>query len=184
MNYDLDRIYELPQIVRLTRQIAILAHGEQLYGTEPYVVHLDAVVGILWDAGERDDHVLMTAYMHDVLEDTSFSWQNVVLHFPPQVGVALRLLTDETGPNRKIRKAKTYAKIHSMRESFGSAMTHGVKIGLLVKLADRIANVRAARVSNPDLFKMYRKEATAFREVYEVIGDHRALWSLLEGELS
>jgi len=54
------------------RDFAIQAHGDQKYGTKPYVYHLDQVAAICCTIKfHYDSETLRTAaFLHDVLEDT------------------------------------------------------------------------------------------------------------------
>lgn len=51
--------------VRQARDVAIAAHGDQRYGTHPYVHHLDAVAAILEPFGTAAQIV---GYLHDTIE--------------------------------------------------------------------------------------------------------------------
>jgi guanosine-3',5'-bis(diphosphate) 3'-pyrophosphohydrolase len=135
------------------RQFAIAAHGDQMYGTHPYSLHLDAVASIAKTYGEIAEAV---AYLHDVVEDTEVTLQEVENNFGLLVAKCVAILTDEPGENRKERKAKTYAK---MAEVSGEET-----LALLVKAADRLANLRASvSDKNFKLIEMYKSEYPVFR---------------------
>jgi (p)ppGpp synthase/HD superfamily hydrolase len=136
------------------RAFAIAAHGEQKYGDEPYVFHLDAVAGLVARYGEE---AVVVAYLHDAVEDTSATIEDIESIFGVRIAACVSLLTDEAGATRKERKAKTHAKL---------AATGGeAQVALIVKAADRLANVRACCAgSRQDLRKLYRSEHQAFRE--------------------
>lgn len=180
---------QLPARVRLVRLTALLAHDGQRYGDRPYFVHLDEVVEVLLEFGHDAEETLMAGYLHDAPEDTGLPMELLWQHVPRTVAIAVELVTDESGDNRKARKAATYAKVEAMREAVKAPKPHpsvtasaeypiGVHTGLLVKLADRIANMRAAKSEGQwGLLKMYRKEAARFREVYEVPGVNVAMWA-------
>ena len=51
------------------RAFAVAAHGDQRYGSDPYVVHLSAVRQVLEDFGYDGDFAL-AAWLHDTVEDT------------------------------------------------------------------------------------------------------------------
>ena len=59
--------------VKRAREFAIKAHGDQMYGDEPYIVHLDEVAGILHEFGIMETiftNAYIVAYLHDTIEDT------------------------------------------------------------------------------------------------------------------
>lgn len=141
--------------VAKARQMAVAAHGEQKYGTHPYAVHLDEVARICKPFGEDAQIV---AYLHDTLEDTALTMPDIEAVFGTFTACCVALLTDPPAPNRKERKARSYAKLGSISESVPESLA------LIVKAADRLANVRASFVSrNLGLLDMYRKEHEAFR---------------------
>ena len=145
------------------RAFAAGVHADDRYGDDPYTVHLDAVVAILRDFGYDSDYLLSAGYLHDSIEDTDTTADDLRAFGVSEVVVlAVMFLTDAEGHNRKTRKANTYARVKAHRASGGEA----VRIGTIVKWADRLANVRAAKASRPKLLRMYRKEDRDFRDAY------------------
>ena len=55
--------------IEQAREFAIIAHGEQRYGDEPYASHLAAVVQIMDDFGLPAEFKV-AGWLHDVVEDT------------------------------------------------------------------------------------------------------------------
>ncbi|QSI78675.1 HD domain-containing protein [Niveibacterium microcysteis] len=152
------------------REFAIAAHGDQRYGERPYVFHLDRVVENLSEFGPLAETV---GYLHDVVEDTAVTVAEIAEKFGPLVAECVALLTDEPGSNRKERKAKTYKKLATVR---GVA-----ELALIVKVADRLANVRACindgRVA---LWAVYRDEHPTFRAAAYRPGQCNRLWRQLD----
>lgn len=162
------------------REIAVQAHGDAEYGTGvPYSDHLDEVVAVLKEYGHEGDHAL-AGYLHDVVEDTPKSAEDLLAAGVPDEVVAIVLfVTDETGHNRKERKAKTYRRVRSQLDEHRLApkgCAAWVHKALRVKLADRLANVRACLRSKSGLLGMYRKERRAFREAYYLPGVCGPMW--------
>jgi len=59
-------------------------------GKTPYIIHPQAVMKMLHD----DDYVKAVAWLHDVLEDTTFTQQDLIpLNFPVEVVEAVKVLT-------------------------------------------------------------------------------------------
>ena len=135
------------------RNFAIAAHGNQKFGIHPYSVHLDAVAKIARPFGET---AVAIAYLHDVVEDTEVSTKEVESEFGKLVADAVAILTDQPGKDRKERKSKTYAKM--------SSVSGETEIALVVKAADRLANMRAC-VDGNDLKRlaMYKGEHPTFK---------------------
>lgn len=155
--------------VEKAKKIALEAHGDQKYGNHPYSVHLEAVVEALirFGYGQRED-LLVAGYLHDSLEDTDLP-EEVVREFGEAVLAMVKGVTNEEGANRKERNAKTYPKIKSTPDA------------LVLKLADRIANVEAS-ASRPDKLEMYRSEYKGFREAL-FDGRYLSMWDHLDNLL-
>ena len=136
------------------RKFALAAHGEQRYGEHPYSYHLDAVAEIAEAYGEE---ATVVAYLHDTVEDTDVTLAEIDSQFGANVAACIALLTDEPGANRKERKAKTYAKL--------ARVTGPSELALIVKTADRLANVRACvKDRKSDLWAVYRSEHSSFKQ--------------------
>ena len=156
------------------RAYAIEMHGDQKYGTHPYVHHLDAVVALLQPYGEKAQVI---GYLHDVVEDTDATVSDVQTRFGDLVARCVSLLTDAPGANRKERKAKTYAAL--------ALVTGDEELALVVKAADRLANVRACVADGHRvLWDTYRGEHPTFRAAAFRAGQCDPLWSELDGLLS
>lgn len=141
--------------VKKAIQFASKAHEGQTYSdVYSYVRHLEMVYEVLVEFGFGEDETLMVSgWLHDVIEDTDASYQTVKKEFGLVVAEAVYGVTDEIGRNRKEKKAKTYPKIRDNDDS------------LALKLADRIANVKFSCngvFGNPSKFNMYRDEQEEF----------------------
>jgi (p)ppGpp synthase/HD superfamily hydrolase len=148
------------------REFAVAAHGAQRYGDGPYSVHLDAVAAI---AGPEHEAV---AYLHDVLEDTEADAAELALRFGAHVMACVVLLTDPEGPNRRARKALLHERLRRVGPELHAA--------LVVKAADRLANVRASAANNPGLLAMYAGEHAEFRAAAYRAGLCDAIWAELD----
>jgi guanosine-3',5'-bis(diphosphate) 3'-pyrophosphohydrolase len=156
------------------RSFAVSAHAEQKYGDHPYSYHLDAVAKLAAPFGED---AAVVAYLHDTVEDTATSIDEIRDRFGPKIAACVSLLTDEPGQNRRERKAKTYAKL---------AGVHGPnELALVVKAADRLANVRACIAGrNRELWQVYKSEHAVFRASAYRDGLCDQLWAELDSLLS
>src|SRR5512140_2370165 len=146
------------------RAYALRAHGDQRYGAHAYVVHLAAVRDALAEFGHGGD-LLVAAWLHDTLEDTTARREEIRAAFGPGVEALVWAVTGE-GPDRKARNEAAYAKIRA----------HPAAASL--KLADRLANCRASVRDNPGLLAKYRAEMPRFSEALAGLGDPR-LWQAL-----
>ena len=160
------------QHVQDARTFALRAHGAQMYGQHPYSFHLDAVASILQDFG---DTAVMLGYLHDVLEDTHITEEELTQAFGTLICTCTQLVSDCEGANRKERKRKTHAKLASVDVNTDE------KWALIVKAADRLANVReCVGRQNHKLLEMYKREHEAFREAVWRQGLAPHIWQELD----
>ena len=157
-------------MVRKAKRFAIEAHGDQKYGDKPYAVHLDAVELVLIEFNHITSFIRAAAWLHDVLEDTKVSRMDLEEVFPGYVTLLVHSVTSEPGRNRKERNIKTYPKIEALPDA------------VILKLADRIANVRnCIETRNKDLLSMYTKEYPSFRTaLYTDNEDTKEMWRYLD----
>lgn len=140
--------------VEQARYFAVQAHDGQMYGTRPYSVHLDAVVDIAKSYGEV---VQVIAYLHDVVEDTPVVIEQISVLFGEHIAACVAIVTDEAGATRSERKVKTHQKMANVESELYDA--------LIVKAADRLANMRASAAGKrDDLLAMYVQEYTEFKQ--------------------
>ena len=143
---------------------------KQKYGTRPYAFHLDAVADLAAAYGEDARAI---AYLHDVVEDTAVSVPDIEAIFGSRIAECVSLLTDKSGADREKRKASSYAVLATLE---GSG-----RIALVVKAADRLANVRACLQDGKfDLWERYKREHRQFRQAVYRPGLCEPLWAELE----
>lgn len=156
-------------------QLALARHSVQTYGPHPFVVHLVEVYSLVHEAAPNDEDALAAAWLHDVLEDTHTGYRELEVAFDKDFADLVQELTDEEGPNRKERKKKTYARMWAA----------GSDKAMLVKLADRLANVRRCVKDGHDgLLEMYRREYSDFRTAVYRLNQPKAWWTELHETLA
>lgn len=105
----------------------------------PYINHPIAVAEILCSVGRVNDPVTIVAgILHDTIEDTETSCEEIEEEFGPEVRAVVREMTDDTTLPIRVRK-----QLQVERAPQNSPRTR------LVKLADKIANVRDILHSPP-----------------------------------
>lgn len=144
---------------------ALARHKGQLYGSSPYIVHLAAVRGVLGSFG-APEAVCIAAWLHDSLEDTDTTYADLDFNFGKEVADLVEAVTGR-GFNRKARVADAYRKIAAAGEQ-----------AVMLKLADRIANVESARNERSDLYEMYWKELPGLRAALGHLGQPK-MWERL-----
>ena len=113
------------------------AHGSQKRASgDPYYSHPIEVAGILTDL-HLDDETIATAILHDTIEDTLATHEEIAAKFGPAVA---RMVDGVT----KLSKIEAQSENHRAAENlrkFLLAMSDDIRV-LLVKLADRLHNMR------------------------------------------
>jgi guanosine-3',5'-bis(diphosphate) 3'-pyrophosphohydrolase len=144
----------MSDLVKRARQFAIERHGEQKrkYTGEPYWHHLRDVAAMsMADTPQETEHAKAVAWLHDTLEDTPTTYDEIHHHFGKRVADDVETLTDRGKPgvdgNRATRKAAYNDKIKS-----GSHIAH------TVKAADLISNSHSIAKHDPKFSKTYFKE--------------------------
>ncbi len=145
-------------LVRRALAFATLAHGDQKrkYTGEMYIVHPIEVMEIVKTV-PHDDSMLAAALLHDVVEDTDVTLDEVRSAFGDDVAALVDDLTDVSKPedgNRKTRKAMD--REHSAQAS-ARAQT--------VKLADLISNSSDILENDPNFAKVFLAEKALLLEV-------------------
>lgn len=168
MTFPKELFQAVENIVDRARLVAVFAHGDQLYGGKPYHIHLKSVANTLVRFGHDDKNIISAAYLHDVLEDTSVTGEDLSYIFGPSILALVMAVTNEPGANRKERAEKTYPKIRSTNRA------------TLLKLADRISNLENCILSDDSRLEMYRKEYPGFRAALHQPGQYEIMWKWLD----
>lgn len=142
------------------------AHLGQKHGDRPYWTHLRDVANIIisWNLPDYDFNTLFLmccAWLHDVIEDTAATYQDVRRLFGEEVAELVWAVTDEIGRNREERKERTYPKIFATANS------------TVLKLADLHSNVTRAVRDKTRPLQMYKKEWAEHYAIFkEAIAQH------------
>ena len=129
--------------------VAERAHLNQTYGIFPYMYHIHRVVKVAERLG-YDDEIIVGCILHDVLEDTPLSYNDILEIFGFEIAEIVFCVTDELGRNRKERKSKTYVKIKGNWKA------------TVVKICDRIGNIEHSIDFDEKMYQMYLKEMDGF----------------------
>ena len=134
-------------------KVSFDAHGDQKRQSgEPYITHPVAVAGILADM-RLDHETLMAALLHDVIEDTPVSKEDLAELFGPAVAALVEGVS-------KLDKLKFSSKEELQTENYRKmimAMTQDIRV-ILIKLADRTHNMRTIGHLRPDKRRRIARE--------------------------
>jgi guanosine-3',5'-bis(diphosphate) 3'-pyrophosphohydrolase len=129
---------------------AVRYHGDQRRPTGvPYLEHLlEALEVLVRGADVTDPDVLCAAVLHDVVEDTSCTVEDVRHEFGDQVATLVDWVTiPDSDGDKGEKKAAKEAYLIGLRGAPDDA--------ILVKLADRVSNVQTLRNLSPDKQRDY-----------------------------
>ncbi|ONH30696.1 HD domain-containing protein [Pseudofrankia asymbiotica] len=162
---------------------AVRWHGDQTRPAgEPYVEHLLEVVCVLVEAiGTTDIDVLRAAVLHDVVEDTECSLEDVRERFGDRVAGLVDWVTKPAPSEGQTRE--------EVRAAYLTRLLSAPDDALLVKLADRLSNVqRLDTHPRPEKRRSYYQETV--RSVVPLAQSHPwfrqwyAAWSDAFGHLA
>ncbi|WP_083095965.1 RelA/SpoT family protein [Pseudophaeobacter leonis] len=141
---------------------AAYAYGEEMHegqfrhSGEPYFTHPVAVAALLTEQ-HLDDATIITALLHDTIEDTKASYEEVASRFGNEVAELVDGVTKLTNlqlSSRETKQAENFRKLFM-------AMSKDLRV-ILVKLADRLHNMRTIKAMRPE------KQAQKARETMDI----------------
>jgi len=169
------------QLVVRAYELAERAHeGQKRRSGAPYITHPLAVASILADLG-MDAATLAAALLHDTVEDTSIGVSDIRRDF----GELVAVIVDGVTKLDKVRTSDTASREAAARDAQSEtirkmvvAMARDPRV-LVVKLADRLHNMRTLRYLPPD------KQEKKARETLEIFAPlaHRLGMNTIKWEL-
>ncbi len=130
--------------VREAYTLAAEAHREQRRKTgEPYIIHPIAVARIVAEELELGANPVIAAFLHDVVEDTPYTIDDIRKRFGDDVAFLVGVVTKQ-----KKAKYEHSKQIDNYRQILASVQ-YDVR-AILIKLADRLHNMRTLDSMRPD----------------------------------
>ena len=137
-NYDIE-------LIGHAYDVAEEMHRGQLRKSgEPYLIHPMAVVEILADLG-MDEETIVAGLLHDVVEDTSYTEEELIVDF----GEDVAMLVDGVTKLASLKfESKEERQAENLRKMF-LAMSKDIRV-LIIKLSDRLHNLRTINYMTHD----------------------------------
>ena len=130
--------------LRLAFEFAREAHSPQRRKSgEPYIIHPVCVARIVAEELELGADPVIAAFLHDVVEDTQYTIEDIRERFGDDVAFLVGVVTKEKKDNYVQSK-----QVDNYRQILAS-MQYDVR-ALLIKLADRLHNMRTLNSMRPD----------------------------------
>ncbi len=149
-------------------EVAKKAHEGQFRKTgEPYIIHPLAVKKILEDWG-MDEDTIIAGILHDTVEDTSLTLDDIRKDFGESVAFLVDGVTKLSTARTGMRDIDTY--LPATRDNFLRlmiALGDDIRV-LIIKLADRLHNIRTLSALPPDKQRKIAKETL---EVFAPLAD-------------
>ncbi len=147
-------------LVTKAKMLAGKAHEGQFrkYTGMPYIVHPIEVATIVQSV-DHTDEMIAAALLHDVVEDTEYSFEDIAKEVSPEVAELVEGLTDISKPqdgNRKVRKSMDKDHLAQQKAEVQT-----------IKLADVISNSQDIKANDPKFAKVYIEEMKALLEVLD-----------------
>ena len=155
--------------------IASEAHKDQKRKSgEPYIIHPLCVAIILAEL-EMDKETIVAGILHDVVEDTVMTADEIAKEFSPEVALLVEGVTKLTKLNFSQDKLELQAE--NLRKMF-LAMAKDIRV-IIIKLADRLHNLRTMQYQSP------QKQIEKSRETMDIYAPiaHRLGISKIKVEL-
>ena len=130
--------------IRAAFELAREAHAEQKRKSgEPYIIHPIAVATIVAEELKLGANPVIAAFLHDVVEDTAYTIDDIRQRFGDDVAFLVNVVTKKSTDHYEISK-----QVDNYKQMLNSI--HYDIRALLVKLADRLHNMRTLNSMRPD----------------------------------
>ena len=152
------------EMINKAYELAKDAHKDQKRKSgEPYLIH-PVCVAIILAQLEMDKETIVGGLLHDVVEDTKYTTEDLTEIFSAEIAALVDGVTKLTQLNYSSDKLELQAE--NLRKMF-LAMAKDIRV-IIIKLADRLHNMRTMQFMKPEKQKEKSKETM---EIYAPIAD-------------
>ncbi|MBE6914137.1 MAG: bifunctional (p)ppGpp synthetase/guanosine-3',5'-bis(diphosphate) 3'-pyrophosphohydrolase [Ruminococcaceae bacterium] len=160
--------------IRAAFELSAGAHRDQKRKDgSPYVTHTIAAAEIIVDMGLDEDSIV-AALLHDTIEDTSVTYEDILKQFGPSVANIVEGVTKLTRVNYTSREDE---QMENMRKML-MAMSKDIRV-ILIKLADRLHNMRTMDYQSPEKQRLKSLETMQiYAPIAHRLGMQAVKWEL------
>lgn len=168
----------MSKLIERAKEFALNAHKDQMHGSVPITVHLEAVSAKATEEAinyfdpvydEKDiENIIASAWLHDVAEDTSITLNDIEKEFGFDVAYIVLGVTDGPGKNRLERHLNTYWR------------TRRNPSAVFVKMCDRWHNQKRSTEKAERYMEMYHREYLYFKFALYECGIYDYFWDQLD----
>jgi (p)ppGpp synthase/HD superfamily hydrolase len=151
------------------RAFAIKAHLGQMHGDSFYTCHLEEVENVLIRFDYCSFRMRAAAWLHDTVEESRVTMSDINREFSGFVASTVDAVSSAPGKTREERNSATYARIKERGRN-----------AVVLKLADRIANVEEGILTQHDRLSTYEEAHSEFRDALYEFGNADAMWAHLD----
>ncbi|MDR1778744.1 MAG: bifunctional (p)ppGpp synthetase/guanosine-3',5'-bis(diphosphate) 3'-pyrophosphohydrolase [Clostridiales Family XIII bacterium] len=166
---DINLNYDIGLIEKAYRKAEQMHEGQTRKSGEPYLTHPAAVAKILAELG-MDERTLAAGLLHDAVEDTPYSLEDVQKDFGSDVAL---LVDGVTKLGSLVFNSKEEQQAENIRKMF-LAMSKDIRV-IIIKLADRLHNLRTINYMNHDQIV---NKCTETLEVYAPLASRLGMYNI------
>ena len=161
--------YDLELIKKAYLTAATMHNGQLRKSGEPYIIHPVETAKILAQLG-MDEQTLVAGLLHDVVEDTPYTEEQLTEEFGSEVAL---LVDGVTKLGNLVFETKEEAQAENMRKMF-LAMSKDIRV-LIIKLSDRLHNMRTIDYMPPNNIKEKCRETL---EIYAPLANRLGMFNM------
>jgi len=168
----------MTNLIERAKKFALNAHKDQMHGSVPISVHLEAVSTKASDEApkyfdpqyneRKVENIIAAAWLHDTIEDTSVTAFDLYHEFGIDVSNIVVGVTDSSGKNRMERHLNTYYR------------TRRDERAVFVKMCDRWHNHKRSTERAERFMEMYHREYLYFKFALYEPGMFDDFWNQLD----
>ncbi len=166
---ELNPHYDFELIKKAYLTAAKMHEGQFRKSGEPYIIHPVETAKILAQLG-MDEQTIVAGLLHDVVEDTPYTEEQLTEEFGSEVTL---LVDGVTKLGSLVFETKEEAQAENMRKMF-LAMSKDIRV-LIIKLSDRLHNMRTIDYMPPNKIKEKSKETL---EIYAPLANRLGMFNM------